>query len=129
MKIETTQTLPPRETIKKKNTLDATLADTQTVELMIDRGTNIEYRSRNLPQNMIYQRNSHRHDYPHSFINTYQTLWSATRDNSKTPMIKCVLLFAIVPCFQLDRVTYSVVIIEGNYVWIKLTDTIFVLRI
>ena len=31
--------------------------------------------------------------------------------------------------FQLDRVTYAVVIIKGNYVWIKLTDTIFVLRI
>ena len=62
MKIETTQTLPPLETIKKTNTLDVPLADTQTVEVMIDRGTNIEYRSRNLPQNMIYQRNSHRHD-------------------------------------------------------------------
>ena len=62
MKIETTQTLPPLETIKKTNTLDAPLADTQTVEVMINRGTNIEYRSRNLPQNMIYQRNSHRHD-------------------------------------------------------------------
>ena len=31
--------------------LDAPLADTQTVEVTIDRGTNIEYRSRNLPQN------------------------------------------------------------------------------
>ena len=43
--------------------LDAPLADTQTVEVTIDRGTNIEYRSRNLPQNMIYQRNSYRHDF------------------------------------------------------------------
>ena len=59
MKIETTQTLPPLETIKKTNTL----ADTQAMEVAIDRGTNIEYRSRNLPQNMIYQRNSHRHDF------------------------------------------------------------------
>ena len=63
MKIETTQTLPSLETIKKTNTIDAQLSDTQTVEVTIDRGTNIEYRSRNLPQTMIYQRNSHRHDF------------------------------------------------------------------
>ena len=53
----------PLETIKKTNTLDSPLADTQTVEVTIDRGTNIEYRSRNLTQNMIYQRNSHRHEF------------------------------------------------------------------
>ena len=62
MKIETTQTLTPLETIEKTNTLDAPLADTQTVEVTINRGTDIEHRSRNLSQNMINQRNSHRHE-------------------------------------------------------------------
>ena len=53
MKIQITQTIPPLETIKKTNTLDAPLADTQAVEVTIDRGTNIEHRSRNLPQNIF----------------------------------------------------------------------------
>ena len=57
-----TDTSSTRDNLENEH-IRCLLADTQTVEATIDRGTDIEHRYRNLPQNMIYQRNSHRHDF------------------------------------------------------------------